>query len=273
MDKRLLPANERVGWVGAKPRCDVPNLVKGTVKVVTDSFVNILSSPNGVRIRQLLYGSRFRVLEEKDNFSFGFSESDGYVGYIESTSLGKKGQSLTHWVSALATHVYAKPDIKKEYRKVLSFGSKLEIESATVDFFKTTDGGYIPKVHLKEIGTFYSDPAKVAEKFLDVPYLWGGNSCWGIDCSGIIQMALSSCSIICPGDSDQQEASFEQIPTTVNFNRNDLIFWDGHVALIISSSHLIHANAFNMSVKVELIEKVIERIKFKGDGDFRLCQF
>ena len=73
MDKRLLPANERVGWAGAKPMCDAPNLVKGTVKVVTDSFVNILSSPNGVRIRQLLYGSRFRVLEEKDNFSFGFN--------------------------------------------------------------------------------------------------------------------------------------------------------------------------------------------------------
>ena len=86
-------------------------------------------------------------------------------------------------------------------------------------------------------------------------------------------MVLSSCSIICPGDSDQQEALFEQIPTTGNFNRNDLNFWDGHVALIISSSHLIHANAFNMSVKIELIEKVIERIKFKGDGDFRLCQF
>ena len=97
--------------------------------------MNILSSPNGVRIRQLLYGTRFRVLEEKDNFSFGFNESDGYVGYIESTSLEKKSQSLTHWVSALATHVYAKPDIKKEYRKVLSFGSKLEIESATDEFF------------------------------------------------------------------------------------------------------------------------------------------
>ena len=71
---------------------------------------------------------------------------------------------MTHWVSALAT-LLRKPDFKKEYRKEPSFGSKLEIESATVDFFKTTDGGYIPKVHLKEIGTFYSDPAKVAEKF------------------------------------------------------------------------------------------------------------
>ena len=273
MDKRLLPVNERVGWMGTKPRLNAPNLVKGTVRVVTDSVANILSSPNGMRTRQLIYGNRFRVLEKNDNFFFGFNESDGYVGYIESTSLGKKDQSLTHWVSSLATHVYAHPDIKKKYIKVLSFGSNLEIESTTADFFKTTDGGYIPKGHLKEIGTFYSDPAKVAEKFLGVPYLWGGNSCWGIDCSGIVQVALSSCSIKCPGDSDQQEAAFQSIPANVNFKRNDLIFWDGHVALIISSSHLIHANAFNMSVKIESIQKVIERIKFKGDGDFRLCQF
>mgnify|MGYP001582065446 CR=1 FL=1 len=273
MDKRLLPVNERVGWIGIKPRLNAPKLVKGTVRVVIDSVANILSSPNGMRIRQLIYGNRFRVLEEKDNFSFGFNESDGYVGYIASASLGKKSQSLTHWVSALATHVYAHPDIKKEFIKVLSFGSNLEIESETTDFFKTTDGGYIPKAHLKEIGTFCSDPAKVAEKFLGVPYLWGGNSCWGIDCSGIVQVALSSCSIKCPGDSDQQEAAFQLIPANINFKRNDLIFWDGHVALITNSSNLIHANAFNMSVKIESIQKVIERIKFKGDGDFRLREF
>ena len=273
MDSRLVPANETVGWKGAEPKCNAPNLVEGSVMTVKDSCATIFSSPDGSRMRQLVYGSRFRVLEEKNNFSFGFSELDGYVGYIRSSSLLKEDENCTHWVSALGSHIYSKPDIKDSYFRSLSFGSRLAIESITGDFYEIVDGGYVPKAHLKKLGKFYSDPTNVAKKFLGVPYLWGGNSCWGIDCSGLVQAALVSCSINCPGDSDQQEKVFSPVKDRSSFTKNDLMFWKGHVAIIINSSSLIHANANSMSVAIEPILKVIERIKSNTGSDFSLYRW
>ena len=205
LDKRLIPANSRTGWVKSYPKCDAPNLVDGELKSVVSHFANLQFEPKGDRVRQLVYGDTFRVLEENEGFSFGFSNFDGYVGYIQKDKLKKQIRQTTHWVSSIATHIYAQPDIKKKCLGSLSFGSQLEIVNDEKNFCETIDGGFIPRQHLRERKNFYSDPVMVAQLFLGTPYLWGGNTCWGIDCSGLIQAAFASEDIWLPRDAYQQE--------------------------------------------------------------------
>ena len=273
LDKRLIPANSRTGWVNSYPKCDAPNLVDGELKSVVSHFANLQFEPKGDRVRQLVYGDTFRVLEENEGFSFGFSNFDGYVGYIQKDKLKKQIRQTTHWVSSIATHIYAQPDIKKECLGSLSFGSQLEIVNVEKNFCETIDGGFIPRQHLRERKIFYSDPVMVAQLFLGTPYLWGGNTCWGIDCSGLIQAAFRGCGIDLPADSDQQESVCIKISEVNKLKRNDLIFWNGHVGLVIDPNNLIHANAFHMSVTIEPIKAVSKRIQRKQNDDFRLCRF
>ena len=239
LDKRLVPANSRIGWVKSRPKCDAPNLVDGELKSVVSQFANLQFEPKGDRVRQLVYGDTFRVLEENEGFSFGFSNFDGYVGYIQKDKLKKQIRQTTHWVSSIATHIYAQPDLKKECLGSLSFGSQLEIVNVEKNFCETIDGGFIPRQHLRERKIFYSDPVMVAQLFLGTPYLWGGNTCWGIDCSGLIQAAFRGCGIDLPADSDQQEAVCRKVSEVNKLKRNDLIFWDGHVGLVIDPNNLI----------------------------------
>jgi cell wall-associated NlpC family hydrolase len=148
----------------------------------------------------------------------------------------------------------------------LSFGSKLAALSETATFIET-EIGHIPRQHVHRIDTLATDPAAAAEVFLGTPYLWGGNSAWGIDCSGLIQAACLACGIPCPGDSDQQaEQLGDTLPSDTPFERNDLLFWTGHVALVFDTTTLIHANAGHMAVAFEPITKAIDRIITQGDG-------
>ena len=273
LDKRLVPANSRIGWVKSRPKCDAPNLVDGELKSVVSQFANLQFEPKGDRVRQLVYGDTFRVLEENEGFSFGFKKFDGYVGYIQNDKLKKQIRQTTHWVSSIATHIYAQPDIKKKCLGSLSFGSQLEIVNDEKNFCETIDGGFIPRQHLRERKNFYSDPVMVAQLFLGTPYLWGGNTCWGIDCSGLIQAAFRGCGIDLPADSDQQEAVCRKVSEVNKLKRNDLIFWDGHVGLVIDPNNLIHANAFHMSVTLESIKTVSKRIQREQNDKFRLCRF
>ena len=149
-DKRLIPANKRIGWIKSYPGCNAPNLVDGELKRVISQYANLLSKPKGDRVRQLVYGDTFRVLEENDGFSFGFNKFDGYVGYIQNEKLKKRSAKTTHWVSSLSTQIYEQPDIKKEYLSSLSFGSQLEIVNAEKDFCETIDGGFVPRQHLRK---------------------------------------------------------------------------------------------------------------------------
>ncbi|MEM6409789.1 MAG: NlpC/P60 family protein, partial [Pseudomonadota bacterium] len=147
------------------------------------------------------------------------------------------------------------------------FGSKVRVIAERPDYLRIHTGHFIPRAHLQPLKARYVDPVGVADLFLGSPYLWAGISRWGIDCSGLIQMALLACGIVCPRDSDQQEAALgRQIGPGEPLRRGDLVFWKGHVGFMASDRMLLHANAHHMAVAYEPLREAAARIEAKGDG-------
>lgn len=228
-------------------------------------LVDLLRRPGGPRDRQLLFGETVTVLAAKDGWSQIEADKDGYPGYVPSQTLGPLTPA-THWVSAASTHVYAKPDMKSPDRMTLSFGCLITVTSQTNGFAQTSTG-YIPATHLTPLGTFLNDPLEVAQLFIGTPYLWGGNSRFGIDCSGLVQAAFLACGRDCPGDSFQQmDALGAGLAIGTPPQRHDLLFFKGHVAMVFDQDTLLHANAFHMAVSFEPLRPALERIETQGDG-------
>ena len=224
--------------------------------------VDLCRSPSGPRDRQLLFGDTITLLHKAAGWSYVQATKDGYCGYVTSDSHATP-VTPTHRVNSPATHAYATADFKSPDLMNLSHGSQVSVISQTGNFSKT-GLGFIPSVHLDPVDDYANDPAAIASLYLGTPYLWGGNSRLGIDCSGLVQAALLACAIPCPGDSDMQMALGQD--ATTPYKRNDLLFWKGHVALVTDPDTLIHANAASMSTTYEKIETAITRIQTQGDG-------
>lgn len=221
---------------------------------------DLVRTPDGPRDRQLLMGDPVTILHEVGQHRLIRADKDNYHGYVEAAHLGPP-QTPTYHVTARSTHAYSAPDIKSAEQMVLSFGSRMAAKGEHASFIET-EYGFIPRQHLHPMDAHATDPAAVAKVFLGTPYLWGGNSGFGIDCSGLVQAAFHACFVACPGDSDQQEQSLgTQLSPRPPFQRNDLLFWPGHVALVTDPETLIHANAGHMTVSLEPIADAIARIQ------------
>lgn len=236
--------------------------VAGTPAMVAAPLVDLCASPDGPRDRQLLLGAEVTVFEDRAGWSF-VQAADGYVGYLRSDGLIDM-TAPTHLVASVATHAYADDDFRSPDLHHLSFGARVTVLDERRKFFET-NVGFVPKGHLRGLERPFSDPATVAQLHFGVPYLWGGNSTCGIDCSGLIAAALRACDIACPADSDMQQQVLGE-PIEGDHQRGDLLFWQGHVGMMVDSETLIHANAHHMATTYEPVERANLRIAAQGGG-------
>ncbi|UWQ79617.1 C40 family peptidase [Leisingera sp. S132] len=263
-DRRRTPANDRIAAAHLQDAPEGLMRVDGTAARIGVPVADLLRAPDGARDRQLVYGEPVTVYEDQGGWAFVQAAKDSYVGYVPSAALAVPFEA-THWISAPATHAYSADDFKSPETHALSHGSRVQVLGGEGRFAET-NLGFIPACHLSPLGAHAEDPAAVAELFLGTPYLWGGNSRFGIDCSGLVQAALLACGTACPGDSDMQEAELGEPAPAADYRRGDLLFWKGHVAMVRDAETLIHANAHDMAVAIEPIAAAIERIKAQGDG-------
>ncbi|WP_245626800.1 NlpC/P60 family protein [Aestuariivita boseongensis] len=264
-DPRLTPANARV-MADHLPEDDSGRArVTPVAMQVAWPLVDLLRTSDGPRERQLLLGDAVDVLERHDGMAFVQARKDGYVGYVPEEAL-EPDAPASHLVSAPATHLYEKADLKSPDLATLSFGTRVAVTDQQDDFAATAFG-FIPVQHLQPVDQPFDDPVSVAQLFLGTPYLWGGNSRAGIDCSGLVQAACLACGIPCPGDSDLQQSTLGQpVPDGEPPQRGDLLFWKGHVAWVAGPDLILHANAHTMSTNFEGLQTAIARIQAAGDG-------
>jgi cell wall-associated NlpC family hydrolase len=255
----MTPANGHAAGHELRGRVEAMRYVKGTVRVVQQPLVNLSEAPRGDRASQLLFGEGFRVIDERDGFAFGQSLRDGYCGYVLSAALSRQ-EAMTHWVAAPATHLYPKPRLKTPPEVSIFFGSQVRVTADLGDFQRISTGHFVPSGHLQPLRARFGDPVGVADMFLGTPYLWGGCSRWGIDCSGLVQAALVACGLDCPRDTDQQRSVGRPLDPDEPGQRGDLIFWEGHVGLLSDGGMLLHANAHHMAVAYEPLDEACARI-------------
>lgn len=273
MDRRLTPMTGTIAAAHLQGKVSADKYVHPTPYRVARVVTDLLSAPDGGRDRQLLRGEVINVIHTQVGMAYGYAERDGYVGWIDiGDVLSHPKQTPTHSISAARSYAKSTPGLKAMgHVTPLSFGTRLVVLSETDGWARIAwDGGevtrdlFVPRQHLVPIDRHESDATAIAERLIGTPYLWGGNSAFGIDCSGLVQAALLAAGVPCPGDSDLQEAAFPDV--TGAYQRGDLLFWKGHVAIVTNATTLIHANAHHMAVAYEPITEAIARIAAQGDG-------
>lgn len=217
-------------------------------------------SPGAVQDSELLFGDVFTVFAESNGWSQGQSATDNYVGHIRSDALADPLQP-THRVTALSTPLLEGPAIRAATRDLLPLNSQVRVlERAPDGFVRIAPDGFVFAEHLAPLDRFAPDWVATAERFLGAPYVWGGRTHHGIDCSGLVQVALASAGIRAPRDTDQQETALGADVPFLRHKRGDLVFWNGHVGIMLDENRLLHANAFHMQVEIEPLADAVARI-------------
>jgi cell wall-associated NlpC family hydrolase len=263
MDRRMKPFSGRVAHVSLKDEMIAP-FTEGKEAQVIVPLADLCATPGGARDRQLLMGALVTIIDQEQGYAFVQARRDGYCGWVRESALGR-GPEPTHWIVAPSTHLYTEPVIQAPEKAGISLGSRVAV-TGSWGAWANTPHGYVPMAHLRPIGQWAPDPVSVAESLLGTPYLWGGNTRFGIDCSGLVQVAMHACGRDCPGDSDMQIAMGRALTPSERLQRGDLIFWKGHVAMVVNPEVLIHANGGTMSVAYEGIREAVTRIADTGGG-------
>jgi cell wall-associated NlpC family hydrolase len=266
-DPRLTPARPDLAAAHLKGKVEAAHFVEGVTQEVVVGLAPLRKEPShqAPLLTEALYGERITIYETDDEgWAWGQLSKDGYVGYIPAAALLAPAAEPTHKVSAPRTFIFPGPSIKLPPLDALPMGATVAVVRDQDAFAVTSSGGYIPNRHVVSLTTNEPDFIAVAERFLNVPYLWGGKSAAGIDCSGLVQVSLQACGITCPRDSDMQEAALGKSVSLAGLQGGDLIFWKGHVAFALGRNAILHANAFHMAVAVEPVTEALTRIAAAG---------
>jgi hypothetical protein len=215
---------------------------------------------SGEQLDQVVFGEAFDVLDRQDGWLGGRARRDGYVGWVEAAAFAQPILAPTHRVSALRAYAFAEPNPKTPPVALLTLNALASVERIDGGFAKVARTGWIALAHLGALDAFERDPVAVAERYLGAPYQWGGRESLGLDCSALVQQALYACGRGCPRDADMQAAQTgEAIDRDQGLRRGDLVFWDGHVGLMVDEARILHANTHHMAVAVEPLADAVAR--------------
>jgi Bacterial dipeptidyl-peptidase Sh3 domain/NlpC/P60 family len=219
-------------------------------------------APNAMQLTQVLMGETVRVFERKVGWAWVQLLKDGYVGYVREDRLASSMGDITHHVTTPLAHLFAKADLKSTPAINVPMNAGFSVVNGSGDYLQVGPGQFVYAQHCAPLAT--SDYVSVAELFVRAPYLWGGKSAMGVDCSGLVQVSMQACGLDCPRDSDMQETALGIDMTDQKLRRGDLVFWKGHVGMMQDAKTLLHANAHHLMVVSEPLAQAVARISAKG---------
>ena len=269
-DRRLTPARKDLAAAYLQGQVEAERFVDGVPMEVCEGVVDLRRDPrpDAPVDTQAIFGEKLHVYDEEEGWFWVQLDHDQYVGWIAANTVWKNLSAPTHRVTAPCTYLYPGPSIKLPPTQALTLGARVEIIEKRDNFLVTPHSGFIYADHLSVCHDRASDFVTVAEQLLNAPYLWGGKSWFGIDCSGLVQLSLLMCGINAPRDSDLQEQQLGiELAPEQKLKRGDLIFWKGHVGVMRDEVTLLHANGTHMLVSSEPLALVRERNLAAGAGD------
>ena len=263
LDSRLTPARPHLADLRLRTIVAAERYVSGAPRRVVVPAAPLRRTPasdSGVETEALL-GDPVSFYAEEDGHAFVQLGRDGYVGYLPAGSLGPASPEPTHRVTALRTFLYPAPDLKRPPRAHLSLGARI-VATGEAGAYLESPGGYVFARHCAPVDACAPDYAGTAERLVGTPYLWGGRTSLGLDCSGLVQLCLDMAGLPCPRDADMQEGALgHALPLALEaLRRGDFVFWRGHVGVMLDAATLVHANGHHMAVAVEPLDGAVARI-------------
>ncbi len=265
LDPRLNAFRPDVADERLRGQVESARFTTGEIHQVTAPVADIHGEPrfDASLTSQALFGERVRVFDVHEGWAWGQCQQDGYVGYLPASALSDQLSEASHRLCVLSSYLYRQPGIKSQPVTPVYLNSRFAVISEDGDFAQLADGRFVWARHISPIGRGDGDPIAVAERFEHVPYLWGGKTQAGLDCSGLVQASYAAAGLSCPRDSDMIQAGLGT-PLLINdlagLQRGDLVFWQGHVGMMLDSERMIHANGYHMATVVEPLAQAIERI-------------
>ena len=269
-DPRRHPYRDDLAAEALRGKVAAARYVKGEARQVVYPAIPLWVQPDARQewATQALFGERVAVYEEKAGWAWVQLERDGYVGYVQARALSAQVRPPTHRVRAPGTFLYASASARAQTGPHLSMTALLSIAETGAAFCRLAEGGFVPTRHIAELGRFAPDFVAVAERFVGTPYVWGGKTRLGLDCSGLVQVAMHAAGRDCPRDSDMQLAELgREVAVAADLDglkRGDLVFWNGHVGIMTDAFMLLHANAYHMAVVAEPLRTAVDRIARAG---------
>jgi len=266
-DRRVTPARADLAAAHLRGRIEAERYSEGRASHVERAHTALRAAPSfdAPLETELLFGENFIVYEEHDGWVWGQAPLDAHVGYAQAADFSGGTTQPTHRVVVPATPLLPAPDAKQPARDILPMNAKLEVASSSGRFVKLKQSLFVFAPHVAPLSEAQADWVAVAENFLGVPYVWGGKTFAGLDCSGLVQTALEAGGIKAPRDTDLMETALgHTLPLDAPLQRGDLVFWKGHMGVMLDASRLLHANGSAMRVSIEPLSTARNRIAAEG---------